>query len=76
MTLKPLENGFLERIRVARDKLNKRVKKTLDKNNPEYKELKDGLIYFKECIYIPKDNTLQEDIIWEHYNSTLTRHLD
>ena len=74
MTLKPLENGFLERIKVARDKLDKRVKKALDKNDPEYKELKDGLIYSKECIYIPKDDTLWEDIIWKHYNSTLVRH--
>ena len=63
MTLESLKNSFLKRIRVAKDKLDKRVKKTLNKNNPKYKELKDRLIYFSECIYIPKNNILQEDII-------------
>ena len=58
MILKSLENGFLERIRIIKNKLDKRVKKALNKNNPKYKEPKDGLIYFREYIYIPKDNTL------------------
>ena len=63
MTLESLKNSLLKRIKAARDKLDKRVKKTLNKNNPKYKELKDRLIYFSGCIYILKNNTLQEDII-------------
>ena len=76
MTFEPLKNGFLKRIRVARDKLDKKVKKALDKNDSKYKELKDRLIHFKKCIYIPKDDTLWEDITREHHDSTLERHLD
>ena len=75
MTLKSLENGFLERIRIVKNKLDKRVKKALNKNNLKYKEPKDGLIHFREYIYIPKDNTLWENIIQEHYDSTLARYL-
>ena len=58
MTLKSLKNGFLERIRAVKDKLDKRVKKALDKNNPKYKKPKDRLIHFRECIYILKNNIL------------------
>ena len=58
MTLEPLKNKFLEKIKTTTDKLDKRVKKTLDKNNSKYKEFEDRLIYFKKCIYILKDNTL------------------
>ena len=76
MTLKSLENGFLKRIRAVKNKLDKRVKKALDKNNPKYKEPKDRLIHFREYIYMPKDNTLWENIIQEHYDSILVRHSD
>ena len=58
MTLESLKNSLLERIKAARDKLDKRVKKTLNKNNSKYKKLKDRLIYFRKCIYIPKNNIL------------------
>ena len=64
----------MEKIKAARDKLDKRVKKTLDKNNSECKELENGLIHFKGCIYIPKDDTLREDIIRGHHDSTLVGH--
>ena len=32
LTLEPLESGFLERIKAARNQLDKKVKKALDKN--------------------------------------------
>ena len=74
LTLEPLESGLLERIRAARDKLDKRVKRALEKNDPECEELEDGLIHFKGCIYVPKDDTLREDIIRGHHDSTLVGH--
>ena len=75
MTLEPLESGLLERIRAAKDKLDKRVKKALDKNDSECEKLEDGLIHFRGYIYVPKDDTLREDIIREYYDSTLVGHL-
>ena len=59
---------------MARDKLDKRVKKALDKRDPKCEKLEDGLIHFKGCIYVPKDDTLREDIIRGHHDSTLAGH--
>ena len=60
---------------MAKDKLDKRVKKTLNKNDPKCKELKDRLIHFKGYIYVPKNDTLREDIIRRHHNFTLIEYL-
>ena len=50
------------------------VKKGLATGSSEWE--KDGdLVYREGCVCIPKDETLQGNIIWSHHDMLITGHL-
>ena len=69
-------DALLNAISVVTDELVKRIHSSLrndeGRNNPRYKQ-KDGLLYHRNCLYIPK--SLQNIILVEAHNMPIAGHL-
>jgi hypothetical protein len=68
-----LDKEFLTRIAASKDR-DRVVDKSLVNKDKEWKEHEDGVVTWREQIYVPKNKTLREDIIREHHDSIAGGH--
>jgi transposase InsO family protein len=75
----PLNGTFPETIRERLSrykniKNDKYVQKALNSNDPQWNDHGDGIITYKNRIYIPPDPRLQNEIIHEHHDTIAAGH--
>ena len=71
--VEPVASNLVKRIRDRRNHLDRAVQQALDKGTQGWTS-RDGMITWKDCIYVPKDAPLREEIIRLHHDSTMTGH--
>lgn len=67
-------DDFVTRIRENKLKKDRVVEKALMNKEAEWREHEDGIITWKNRIYVPKIPKLREDIIREFHNSITAGH--
>jgi hypothetical protein len=53
---------------------DKLVATELVKKTKGWRKLPDGAVAIEECIYVPRDEQLRQEIIWEHHNDRAAGH--
>lgn len=73
INLEALDEGFMRRIKQSRNNKDRVVIKALEEGNPDWEE-DNGIVTFKERIYVPRNKKLREDIIRNHHDPPVTGH--
>lgn len=73
VTLASLDEDFMLHIKQSGKNRDRVVIKALDDNNEDWME-QDGILLFKERVYVPRNKKLQEDIIRTHHDAITTEH--
>ena len=68
--VEPIASNLVKRIRDRRNHLDRAVQQVLDKGTSDWTN-QDGVITWKERIYVPKDAPLREEIIRLHLSATV-----
>src|ERR1700722_4664918 len=66
----PITHSFIPRIRQAHANQDKATRLALAREEPGW-DNQDDILTFRNCIYVPIDRRLREDIIRENHDSTL-----
>ena len=64
---------YLPELKDPLQKLDPSAKQALEGKDKKWKE-SDRLIFYNNCIYIPKNHKLHEPIIWDHHDNPLAGH--
>jgi hypothetical protein len=73
MTIASLDDNLVQRIRQSSKNQDRVVAQALDRKDDDWSE-QDGLVLFKERLYVPRNRKLREDIIRLHHNLIVTGH--
>ena len=71
--VEPIASDLVKRIRDRRNHLDRAVQQALDKGTLDWTS-QDGVITWRDRVYVPKDAPLREEIIRLHHDSALTGH--
>ena len=71
--VEPIASDLVKRIRDRSNLLDRAVQQALDKGTQGWTN-QDGVVTWKDRVYVPKDAPLREEIIRLHHDSTLTGH--
>jgi hypothetical protein len=69
------DDQILKQTIEARPKVKPYILEHLKQNDQYWLETEEGLLMFKNRIYIPCDNKLREEIISAHHDTPLAEHL-
>jgi hypothetical protein len=73
-SIESLNQDFLGRIHRAFHNQDPAVKKALESKEKVWEVTSDKLVVWKDCIYVPIDRKLQEEIIHEFHDTPLAGH--